>query len=254
MNHILVIGGTSGIGENFVKRFHEMGKNLIVTGRRENKLKEMEKSLPGLDTYTMDMTNLSAVPEDIESLFDNYPNIDTVWVNGGLQYAASIKDASSTTDERISEEITLNVTSPMVLGRHIIPRLMKQTGETNFMITGSGLGFVPSGNLFAVYCATKAAVHSYLVGIRQALKDTNVNVLELVPPYVGGTELGAEHADKLTGATPMPMEEFTNDIFKILDGSQAKDLTEISAGTGQPRVDAWRSGIGPMLVSMGLGG
>lgn len=222
MNHILVIGGTSGIGENFVKRFHEMGKNLIVTGRRENKLKEMEKSLPGLRTYTMDMTNLSAVPKDIESLFDNYPNIDTVWVNGGLQYAASIKDASSTTDERISEEITLNLTAPIVLGRHIIPRLIEQSGETKFMITGSGLGFVPSGNLFAVYCATKAGVHSYLVGIRQALKDTNVNVLELVPPYVGGTELGAEHADKLADATPMPMEEFTDDIFKVLNGSQAK--------------------------------
>lgn len=92
------------------------------------------------------------------------------------------------------------------------------------------------------------------LGIRQALKDTKVNVLELVPPYVGGTELGAEHADKIANLTPMPMEDFTNDIFKILDGNEAKDLKEITAGTGANRVNAWRSSIGEMLASSGLGG
>jgi uncharacterized oxidoreductase len=254
MNTILIIGGTSGIGENFVKRFHKMGKDLIVTGRRANKLQEMEKELPGLKIYTMNMTDFGSTAKDVETLFSRYPNIDTVWINGGLQYASSPKDASSTTDAKIEDEVTLNVTAPMILGRHIIPQLLKKDGETNFMITGSGLGFLPAGGLFSVYCATKAAVHSYCVGIRQALKDTNVNVLELVPPYVGGTELGAEHADKLAGVKPMPMEDFTNDVFKILEENEAKDLKEIAAGTAQPRVDAWRKGTGEMLVSSGMGG
>ena len=254
MKTILVIGGTSGIGENFVKRFHQMGKQLIVTGRRANKLAELEKSLLGLKTYAMNMADLPAIPKDVETLFNMFPDIDTVWINGGIQYSSSIKDASSTSDERISEEITTNVTAPAILGRHIIPRLLSKKGETNFMITGSGLGFLGVGSLFPVYCPTKAAVHYYVVGLRQALKDTNVNVLELVPPYVGGTELGAEHADKLAGHTPMPMEEFTDEVFKILDGNQAKDLKEIAAGSAVPRVNAWRSSIGEMLASSGLGG
>lgn len=249
MNTILVIGGTSGIGENFVKRFHQMGKTLIVTGRRTNKLKEMEKSLPGLKTYTMDMTDLSALPKDIETLFSQYPNIDTVWVNGGLQYASSIKDPSSSSDERISGEITLNVTAPLTIGRHVIPLLLEQKAETNFMITSSGLGFVPNGSMFSIYCATKAAVHSYMVSLRQVLKDTNVNVLELVPPYVEGTELGPGHADQLAQVKGMPMQEFVDHIFKTLDENKAKDIKELAAGSAQPRVNAWRAGTGELMKS-----
>ena len=254
MNTILIVGGTSGIGENFAKRFHKMGKKVIVTGRRSNRLEEMEKSLPGLSTYTMDMANLSALPKDVENLFSTFADIDTVWINGGIQYASSVKDLSSTTDEKVSEEITINVTAPIILGRHIIPQLLKQKGETNFMITSSGLGYVPVGSLFPAYCPTKAAIHYYLVGIRQALQGANVNVLELVPPYVGGTELGAEHADKVGGLTPMPMEDFTNEVFEKLEKNEAKDLREIGAGSAQPRVDAWRSSIGEMLAKSGLGG
>jgi uncharacterized oxidoreductase len=164
MKNILVLGGTSGIGEEFVQRFHQMGKKVIVTGRRANKLEEMEQYLPGLSTYVMDMTNFSALPKDVETLFSKYPDIDTVWVNGGIQMVSDIKDASSTTDERIQEEVTINVTAPMILGRHVIPRLVKQSNETNFMITGSGLGFIPVGSLFPIYCPTKAAVHYYCVG------------------------------------------------------------------------------------------
>ena len=254
MNTILIIGGTSGIGEHFAKRFHSMGKKVIVTGRRDQRLADMQKSLNGLEVYTMDMADLPSIPSHVEKLFIRFPNIDTVWVNGGIQYSSSIKDLSSTTDEKVSEEITTNVTAPIILARHFVPRLLQQKTETNFMITSSGLGFVPVGSLFPVYCPTKSAIHDYLVGIRQGLKDTNVNVLEIVPPFVGGTELGAEHKDKFKGLTPMPMEEFTDEILKKLDENQAKDLKEVAAGSAVNRVEAWRSSIGEMLKNSGLGG
>ena len=252
MNTILVIGGTSGIGEAFAKRFSQMGKKVIITGRREQKLSELQKSL-GVDTYQFDIADLSSIPKHVEDLFRKFPDIDTVWVNSGIQYCFDIKDASTTTDERISEEVTTNVTAPMILGRHIIPRLLQKKSETQFMITSSGLGFVPVGSLFPVYCPTKAAVHYYLVGIRQALKGTNVNVIELVPPYVGGTELGREHEDKIANLTPMDLNEYTDESFKIMEG-KAKDLKEVAAGSAADRVGAWRGSIGEMLAKSGLGG
>ena len=253
MNIILIIGGTSGIGENFVKRFHQMGKKVIVTGRREQKLAELQKAL-GVETNAFDIGDLASIPDHVEKLFSRFPDIDTVWVNSGIQYSSDIKDVSSTTDERVSEEVTVNVTAPMILARHIIPRLMKQKGETNFLITSSGLGFVPVGSLFPVYCPTKAAVHYYLVGIRQALKNTNVNVIEIVPPYVGGTELGAEHRDNVANLTPMGLEEFTDEVFEKFDENKAGHLKEVAAGSAVGRVDAWRSSIGEILASSGLGG
>lgn len=254
MNRILVIGGTSGIGESFVKRFHKMGKSVIVTGRREQKLKELQESLIGVDVYAMDIGNLRTLPSHVDTIFSRFPDVDTVWVNAGIQYSSDIKDVSTTTDEKVSEEIVVNVTAPMILARHFIPRLLKQSTETNFMITSSGLGFVPVGSLFPIYCPAKAAIHADPVGIRQALKGTNVNVLELVPPFVGGTELGAEHKDKVAKLTPMGLEEFTDDIFKVWDETQSKDLKEVVAGSAVNRVDAWRSSIGEILVNSGLGG
>lgn len=254
MNTILIIGGTSGIGEAFAKRFHSMGKKVIVTGRRQARLSQLQTSCKGLEGYEMDMTELCSVPSHVEKLFATYTDIDTVWVNGGIQYSSSLKDLSSTTDERVVEEITTNVTAPMIIARHVIPRLMAQNKETNFMITSSGLGFVPVGSLFPYYCPTKSAVHDYLVGARQALKGTNVNVIEIVPPFVGSTELGAEHQDKVANLKPLPLDEFTNEIFKQFGEKEAKDLKEVAAGTAVDRVQAWRSSIGEMLASSGLGG
>ena len=253
MKTILIIGATSGIGEAFARRFHSDGKKVIITGRREQRLAELKKQLSGIETYKMDMTELASAPGHVKKLFATYPDIDTVWINGGIQYSSSIKDLSSTTDAKVVEEVTTNVTAPMILARHIIPRLLAQKTETNFMMTSSGLGFVPVGSLFPVYCPTKSAIHDYMVGIRQALKDTNVNIIEIVPPYVGGTELGAEHVHKLGSLKPLPMNEFTDEIFKIFDGNQAKDLKEVAAGSAVQRVEAWRSGIGAILAQ-GLGG
>lgn len=254
MNTILVVGGTSGIGEAFTKRFHSMGKQVIVTGRRKDRLTEMQKTLPSLEVYPFDMTDLPSVPNHVEKLFTSYPNIDTVWINGGLQYLSSIKDINSTTDDKVIEEVTTNVTAPMILARHVIPRLLAQKMETQFMITSSGLGFVPVGSMFPIYCPTKAAIHDYLVGIRQALKDTNVNVIEIVPPFVGGTELGSEHKDKVANLTPLPIDDFVKEIFEVLDNNKASELKEVAAGTAVNRVRAWRSGIGEILVKSGLGG
>lgn len=253
MDTILIIGGTSGIGESFARRFHSSGKKVIVTGRRQDKLNELQQSLPGLEAYVFDMIDLNSIPNHIDKLFSTFPEIDTVWINGGIQVASDIKDPSSTTDERVIREVTSNVTAPMILTRHVIPHLLAQQRETQIMITSSGLGFLPLGKLFPVYCATKAAVHQYLVGVRQALQDTNVNVLELVPPYIA-TALVDEHKDKLKNAPALPLDQFTDEIFKVLDGNQAKDLKELAAGTAVPRVDVWRNSVGEMLAKNGLGG
>lgn len=47
---ILIIGGTSGLGEGIARRFHAQGKTVIVTGRRQDRLKTLENELPGLGT------------------------------------------------------------------------------------------------------------------------------------------------------------------------------------------------------------
>ncbi|KAF7191918.1 putative oxidoreductase DltE [Pseudocercospora fuligena] len=254
MKTILIIGGTSGIGESFARRFHAQGKTVIITGRRTERLEKLKSELgKGLETYAMDNNDLSALPKHIETLFKQYPNLDTVWVNSGIQYTSSIKDIDTSSEERIEQEVMTNVTSPMIIARHVVPKLLAQDFPTTFMMSGSGLGFVPMG-IFPVYCATKAAVHSYMVGIRQTLQGSNVNVIEIVPPAVG-TELDAPHKE-LTKKFPAPLtlDEFGNEVFGKLENGKVGEMKEVAAGTANPRVETWRGSIGKVLEERGIGG
>lgn len=253
MNTILIIGGTSGIGSAFARRFHSMNKKVIITGRRQARLTELASSMPGLETYTMDNTDLSALPGHVDTLMSKYPSIDTVWVNGGLQEAWKIADASTSSDAKIINEISTNVTAPALLARHFIPHLLASEREATFMITSSGLAFVPLG-MYPVYCPTKAFVHSFLVGLRQQLSGTNVNVIEIAPPRVA-TELDAAHkATSDQGPPAMGLEEYTDKTFEILDGGKVGELKEVAVGFAKNGADAWRGSIGEILKNMKMGG
>lgn len=252
---ILILGGTTGIGLAFAQRFLALHKTVIITGRHEDRLASVRSANPGLHTHALDFGDLGALPSKINEIFARWPEIDAVFLNAGIQYASNIKDLASTTDPKVVEEVCVNVTAPMLVARHVVPKLLAH-GEKKpgtLLFNSSGLGFVPVGSLFPVYGATKAAIHHYAVGLRQALKGTNVSVIEIVPPFVGDTELGLEHRELVKGLTPMPLEEFTDEIFEALEGKEAGELKEASAGSGVPRVEAWRSGIGRIL-EQGLGG
>lgn len=221
-----------------------------MTGRSTDKLKKLEQELPGVNTYTMDMTQHRVLGKDIATLFMKFPNIDTVWINGGILRVAKIQDINSSTDEDIENEVATNVTAPFIIARHVIPRLLAKDRETTIMITGSGLGFMPSGALFPVYCSTKAAIHSYCVGIRQALKGTKLNVIELVPPLVD-TGLAADFKD-LVNVPSMTLSDFVDDSFLVLDNELASSIKEIAPGTAGPRVRLWRESIGKAMAERGL--
>lgn len=251
MNTILIIGGSGGIGEAFAKRFHSMGKQVIVTGRRESKLNELKASCKGLETYVMDMTDIAALPKHVETLTKQYPKIDTVWVNGGIQFHFNMSDPTTSSDEKIRAEIDTNVTAPMILARHFVPFLLKQGTPTAFMITSSGLAFVPM-SIYPVYCPTKAFVHHFLVGLRQQMAGTTVNVIEIAPPRVD-TDLDAAHKES-TAAPALTLEDYTNQTFEILDNNKAEDLKEVAVGFAANGANAWRGSIGGILEHMKLGG
>jgi len=252
MNTILVIGGTSGIGEAFARRWFSQGKKLILTGRRQNRLQELEKELPGTRSYVMDNTDLAAIPGHVSSIFEQFPDIDTAWINSGKGTQWSVKDTTTFSDQNIIDELTTNITGPIILARHIIPRLIAKDTTTNFLITSSGLAFTPVP-LYPTYPGTKAFVHHFLVSTRAALADTKVNVIEIVPPMVyTDFHQNSEAAKKLPGMT---LEDYTNETFEKLDSNKAEDLKEVAAGSAQPRVDLWRiTGPGKWLVDNGIKG
>ncbi|CBX98961.1 hypothetical protein IAQ61_007431 [Plenodomus lingam] len=246
-NTILLLGATSGLGESAAKRLLGQGKKVIVTGRRQARLNALKAE--GLETYAMDVSDLAAIPKHLDTLFSTFPDIDTVWINSGIATRYSVKDINSCSDADLTLEVTTNLTAAAIIARHTIPRFLARGEhvESHFLITTSGLGFVPIPS-FPVYNACKAGLHYFLVSLRQQLKDSPVNVIEIVPPYVA-TEYVRENREQAPkNLQAMSLKDYEDEVFAQLDNIPAKELKEVAAGPSALRVKAWRDSLGAMVA------
>jgi uncharacterized oxidoreductase len=123
--------------------------------------------------------------------------------------------------------VTTNLLGPIRLTAALLPLLSKQPKAT-IMTVSSGLAFVPMA-VSPTYCATKAAIHSYTQSLRYQLKDTPVEVLELIPPYVQTELMGPDMAKD---PRAMPLKDFIAEVMNILKTSP--DATEICVERVKP--------------------
>ncbi|MCX6002924.1 MAG: SDR family NAD(P)-dependent oxidoreductase [Chloroflexi bacterium] len=227
-NTILITGGATGIGFSLAEALVNAGNKVIICGRREGKLKEAKDKLPQIQTKVCDVSK----ERERESLFiwveDNFTDLNVLINNAGIQRMVNLK--KGTQDLFSSEnEIETNLIAPIHLSSYFIPLFLKKK-EAAIINVSSGLGFVPIAAM-PVYCATKAAVHSFTTSLRYQLRDTSTKVFEIVPPAVD-TELGkgttSEGAQEYRGIPPSEVAKVTlialaNDEYEILVG-EAEDL------------------------------
>ena len=218
-NTILVTGGTSGIGRALAVAFHDAGNTVIVAGRRQNLLQDVEKSYPGIVGMQLDVENSESLQSFAREVQKRFPTLNVLFNNAGIagleDYKADTVDTSAA-----KRTITTNIIAVIELTAALLPALRKQPKAT-LMVTTSGLAFVPCPK-GPVYGATKAFLHSWLEALRMQLRGTSVEVLELAPPYVQ-TELGGPQQAQDPRA--MPLADYTNEVISIL-----KDPSKIEKG------------------------
>ncbi|KAL9619922.1 MAG: hypothetical protein Q9160_005479 [Pyrenula sp. 1 TL-2023] len=258
---ILLIGGTSGLGEALARRFHALGKTVIVTGRRADRLSALRASLPGLETHEWDISDFTTHDRVTSTILAAHPRLDTVLLMSGIQKQFSFLDPSTSTPESIDLEIRTNVTAPALLTRLFLPHLSSLDIPAHLLLVSSGLAYIPMG-LYPVYCATKAAIHSLAVAVRQQVSQSpnasNVNVVEIAPPYVD-TGLDAEHRGRVVEMTggedkavkPTPLKEYIDHTMGQLEGMD-KGTRELGMGFSQMGVDAWRGSLGKAMKGIGI--
>ena len=227
-NTILITGGGTGIGFALADAFVKAGNNVIICGRRESVLQEAKQKLPQLHIKVCDVS----IEQQQKALFSwissNFKDFNMLINNAGIQQMIDFTSRASNrnTDE---DEIDINFKAPVRLCELFVPLLMKQKQATIVNVS-SGLGFCPIA-VIPVYCATKAAMHSFTISLRHQLRNTSVKVFEIIPPMVD-TDLdkgGRDERDQEERGIPPSevavetMNGLTRDEYEITIG-EAKGL------------------------------
>ncbi len=233
-NTILITGGGSGIGRALAESFHTAGNQVIIAGRRPQALDSTTAANPGMKSVVLDIENPASIRSTAEQLLKDFPALNAVIHNAGIMRPENIRECAVEDAEAM---ITTNLLGPIRLNAALLPHLLKQPNAT-IVTVSSGLAFVPL-SITPTYCATKAAIHSYTESLRYQLKDTKVQVIELIPPYVQ-TELMGSHQAQDPRA--MPLGEFISEVMSILKNSP--DAAEICVERVNPLRFAERGNYG----------
>ena len=187
-NTVLITGGGSGIGLSLASHFVQKGSTVIICGRDENKLEEARAQHPQITTYVCDV----AKPDERISMFQwiskKFPKLNVLVNNAGIQ-RRGLQLMQEHAWETLREEITINLEAPIHLSMLFIPQLVEQANPAIINVT-SALAFVPL-SIAPIYSATKAALHSFTLSLRQQLIDSPISVIEIIPPAVN-TDLGGK--------------------------------------------------------------
>ena len=226
-NTILITGGGSGIGLAFAKRFLERDNNVIICGRRADVLAKVKEELPALHTHVCDLAEPSARVNLAAWLISEFPDVNVLVNNAGVQRSV---DLTGQEDWSLTHlEIAINLEAPIHLTRLLYPHLLDRQNPAVINVT-SGLSFSPLATV-PVYCATKAALHSFTLSLRRQFQDSLVEVIEVIPPAVD-TDLQAPGLHTF-GAN---VDDFADDIFLGLERGQR----EVAYGTALQRSRASR--------------
>ncbi|QHL87606.1 SDR family NAD(P)-dependent oxidoreductase [Nibribacter ruber] len=208
-NTVLITGGASGIGLAIAQRFLQAGSTVLVCGRREDKLQEAQQQHPQLHTRVCDVARESDRIDLVHWATQNFPHLNVLVNNAGIQRRVNPVETQEPWTET-QQELAINLEAPIHLCMLFAEHLKQQQKAAIINVT-SGLAFTPAA--FApIYCATKAALHSFTVSLRFLLSKTNVEVLEIVPPAVN-TDLGGVGLHNFGE----PLDAFADSVMQRLD-------------------------------------
>ena len=233
-NKILITGGATGIGLGLTKKFLAENNTVIICGRRESVLQEVVAEYPSVITKVCDLSSEAERTALYQWVADNHPDLNVLINNAGIQNWMTITDEQFY--EKASTEITTNILAPI----HLAHLFIKLPALKTVINVTSGLAFVPLSKV-AVYSATKAFFRSFTLSLRHQLKDTDIEVIELIPPALN-TDLGGKG---LHDGQP-EVSDFVESIFQQL----TEGKNELSFGFSEGMVAANNATIANVLTRM----
>ncbi|MCB1173148.1 MAG: SDR family NAD(P)-dependent oxidoreductase [Leptospiraceae bacterium] len=189
-NTILITGGSTGIGRAIARAFHAQNNRIIVTSRNQARLAQLQQEFPDWSTYPADLTCTADVIELVAFIEEQHGSLNILVNNAGQQTACNFLHQVPSPAALVGE-MRLNFEAALLLASLLLPVLLHSPAAL-IVNVGSALGAVPR-SAYPVYSASKAALSALSVCLRRQLRETNVSVMELVPPLTD-TLMNAERS------------------------------------------------------------
>lgn len=242
-NTIFITGGGSGIGRGLAEAFHKLGNQVIISGRRKERLQETIDAHPGMAAIELDITDPQSIQAAAATLTSNYPALNVLINNAGIML---LDHAHGPVDDVLAHStITTNLLGPIRMTSALIEHLKAQP-DAVIVNVSSVLGFVPMA-IAAVYSATKAALHSYTLSQRYLLREHGIQLIEIAPPWVRTELLNSSEEERA-----LPLEQFIAGAIAQLESGASEVLVEPAPAMREnpgPNEHAWVNEFNDMIAS-----
>jgi uncharacterized oxidoreductase len=173
------------------EELHKRGNKVIISGRRKSHLDSVAEANPGIEVVELDIADPDSIKSVAKKLTSEHPDLNVLINNAGIMepdQAAAIID-----DKLLVSTNMTNLLGPIRLTSALVDQLKSRRGV--IVYNTPVLAFVPLAGT-AVYSATKAALHSYVLSQRFLLHDSGVRVLEVAPPWVRTELMNSKEAEQ----------------------------------------------------------
>lgn len=246
---VVITGASSGIGKASAIKFAKKGSNVVLVGRRKEKLIELEKELEKFKITTLvcqcDVSDKSQVKRMSEEVLNKFDKIDILVNNAGFAIYGKVLDLSI---EDIEAQMATNYLGMVYCIKHFLPTMIKQNSGHIVNVASVAASFGLPG--IASYCASKFAMLGFSEGLKHELNQTRIGVTVVSPIMVRTDFFDHPSFEKMPkySATSLSAEKVANAVIKASNSSRLEIIVpQIVRGA------VWAKHTFPFLINPLLG-
>jgi short-subunit dehydrogenase len=241
---VLLTGATGGIGRAIARALHGRGARIVMTGRRGDVLRDLERELGDrVEIVEADLCDRSEVARLAER------DVHVLVANAALPATGRLDGFSP---EEIDRALDVNLRAPLQLTRALVPKLAAR-GSGHVVLISSLSGKVATAHS-SVYCATKFGLRGFGYALHEELLDAGVGVTTIFPGFIREAGMFADSGAKLApGIGTSSPTDVANAVLKAIETNKAEiDVAPLPMRSGV-RIFAFAPSIGTR-ISRALGG
>ena len=235
-SRVLLTGATGGLGRAIARGLHDRGAHLLLSGRREDALKEVVASFDRAEPLVADLTSAGAARD----LVAGAGQVDVLVANHALPASGRLDDYSA---EQIDRALDVNLRTPIHMAHAVLPQMQeRRSGHLVFISSLSGK--VASGGA-SMYAATKFGLRGFATSLHDELDREGIGVTTVFPGFISDAGMWAEAGLEMRKGVGLRSPE---QVAEAVVGGIESNRSEIDVAPLTLRAGAWAAGVSQSAV------